>query len=109
MHPREIIITEGGSALVIEWADRTVSRIPGRSLRNACRCSRCLADRRGSHVGAVSLSLLQEGAARIVSVDLPSSSRISVGWGDLHGSSYYRFSELIELFPPVGEGTDMDR
>ena len=109
MHPREITIAEAGGALVIEWADRTVSRIPGRSLRNACGCSRCLADRRGGHGGAVSLSLLQEGAARIVSVDLPSSSRISVGWGDRHGSSFYRFSELIELFPPVREGTDRDR
>jgi DUF971 family protein len=104
MHPREITIGEAGRELVIEWADRSISRIPGRSLRNACACCRCLADRPGSRRSLVSLRHLEEGGSRIVSVDLPSSNSISIGWGDLHNVSFFRFSDLIKLFPPIREG-----
>lgn len=106
MHPREITISDGGNELLIEWADGSISRISGRRLRNACGCSRCLADRRSGRSGRIPLSLVQEGAAHILSVDLPSSSRLSVAWGDRHETSLYRFSDLIELFPPerMGKG-----
>lgn len=102
MHPAEITVEQEGTVLRIEWADRSISEISGRDLRDACDCSLCLSKRGDSGGRGMSLSLLSQNAARIRKLHLPSSSRLAVIWEDGHDDSLYRFADLIERFPPTG-------
>lgn len=103
MHPLQIDIVDAGQTLRIRWQNNSVSSIPGSRLRSRCDCVECRSRLHGA--GVIPVALATEAARTIREVHLVSSSTLLVIWEDGHDKSYYTFTTLRELFPPVPQNS----
>jgi DUF971 family protein len=89
-----------GDALVIEWADGTVHRLPWRILRAACPCATCRVERAKPPPAKPLLAVLSKAEAQPIA---PLSMRpignyaYAIAFNDGHSSGIYSLESLREL------------
>lgn len=103
MHPLQIDIIDSGQTLRIRWQNESVSTIAGEKLRSRCDCVECRS--RLHSAGMLAIPLATKAAQTIREVHLVSSSTLLVIWEDGHNKSYYTFTTLREMFPPVPQNS----
>lgn len=89
--PAELQLDRQRSALTIEWADGTRSRLTASALRQACRCAQCTARRAGGKpaIDAVSVT--------IAAVEPIGSYAVNIAFSDRHARGVYPWALLRAL------------
>jgi DUF971 family protein len=89
-----------GEALVIEWADGTIRRLPWRTLRRACPCATCRVERDKPPQPKPLLSVLTPAEAQPlapVSMRPMGNYAYGIAFNDGHSSGIYSLDLLREL------------
>ncbi len=94
--PARFDYDEAARALLIEWDDATVHRIPFAVLRSACPCAAC----HGEMGSAGRFSVrpqLEPGEDDLADISLVGAYGLNVVWADGHNTGIYTFERLREL------------
>jgi len=88
-------------ALLIEWADGAVHRIPFTELRLACPCAVC-AGEMGVPGRFGASAVLGEGEDELGDIALVGAYGLNAVWADGHSTGIYTFERLRELGERTG-------
>ena len=83
-------------ALLVEWADGTVHRIPFPALRRACPCAVCSGEM-GMPGRFSSQPELRPGEDDLADIALVGAYGLNCVWADGHSTGIYTFERLREL------------
>jgi DUF971 family protein len=93
---RRIDYDEPARALLIEWADGAVHRIPFTAMRRACPCAECHGEM--GRPGRFDLRPeLSPGEDELADIHLVGSYALGARWGDGHSTGMYTFELLRRL------------
>jgi DUF971 family protein len=94
--PTRFDYDDAARALVIEWSDGAVHRIPFTVLRQACPCAVCLGEmgRPGRFAGKPELD---PGEDELADISLVGLYGLNTVWGDGHSTGIYTFETLRDL------------
>jgi DUF971 family protein len=88
-------------ALLVEWADGTVHRIPFAALRRACPCAVCAGEM--GHPGRFAADPeLGTGEDELADIGLVGAYGLNTIWADGHSTGIYTFDRLRELGERTG-------
>jgi prepilin-type processing-associated H-X9-DG protein len=99
--PSRFDYDEPARALLIEWDDNAVHRIPFEVLRRACPCAACHGEMGSAGRFAVRPAL-EPGEDDLADISLVGSYGLNVVWADGHNTGIYTFERLRELGERVG-------
>jgi prepilin-type processing-associated H-X9-DG protein len=94
--PTRFDYDEPARALLIEWDDGAVHRIPFEVLRRACPCAACHGEMGSAGRFAVRPHL-EPGEDNLADISLVGSYGLNVVWADGHNTGIYTFERLREL------------
>jgi DUF971 family protein len=94
--PTSFAYDDAARALVIEWSDGAVHRIPFDLLRRACPCAVCLGEMGRPGRFAVKPQL-DAGEDELADISLVGLYGLSTLWADGHSTGIYTFETLREL------------
>lgn len=94
--PNRFDYDEPARALLIEWDDSAVHRIPFEMLRRACPCAACHGEMGSAGRFAVRPGL-EPGEDDLADISLVGSYGLNVVWADGHNTGIYTFERLREL------------
>jgi DUF971 family protein len=101
LRPLRFDYDEPTRALLIEWDDGGVHRIPFDVLRRACPCAACHGEMGSAGRFAVRPSL-EPGEDDLADISLVGSYGLNVVWDDGHNTGIYTYERLHELGERVG-------
>jgi DUF971 family protein len=87
---------EPARALVVEWDDAAVHRIPFNILRRACPCAACHGEL-GSAGRFMVRPDLEPGEDDLADISLVGAYGLNVVWNDGHNTGIYTYERLREL------------
>ena len=96
LRPTRFAYDEPGSALLIEWDDGAVHRIPFDILRRACPCAGCHGEL-GSAGRFMVKPELEPGEDDLSDISLVGAYGLNVVWNDGHNTGIYTYERLREL------------
>jgi DUF971 family protein len=96
LRPTRFDYDEAARALLIEWDDAAVHRIPFDILRRACPCAACHGEL-GSAGRFMVRPDLEPGEDDLADISLVGSYGLNVVWNDGHNTGIYTYERLREL------------
>lgn len=94
--PSRFSYDEPAQALLIEWDDGGVHRIPFEVLRRACPCAACHGEMGSAGRFSVRPNL-EPGEDQLADISLVGAYGLNVVWADGHNTGIYTFERLHEL------------
>ncbi len=94
--PTRFDYDEPARALLVEWEDRAIHRIPFDVLRRACPCAACHGEMGSAGRFAVRPHL-EPGEDDLADISLVGSYGLNVVWADGHNTGIYTYERLREL------------
>ncbi len=94
--PTRFDYDDPGRALVVEWSDGAVHRIPFAVLRRACPCAVCSGEM--GRPGRFQIKpQLEPGEDELADISLVGLYGLNAVWADGHNTGIYTFEALREL------------
>ncbi|MBI4201698.1 MAG: DUF971 domain-containing protein [Chloroflexi bacterium] len=93
--PRRLSTPEGEDALVIEWQDDHLERLPFDYLRGACPCVTC----KGSHREVDISRIIPKPGVFLVEYQNQGRYALRLLWSDAHYTGIYTYTYLRSLCP----------
>lgn len=101
MRARRFDYDEPARALVVEWGDGAVQRIPFATLRTACPCAVCKGEM--GRPGRFQVKpALDPGEDELADINLVGLYGLGVRWGNGHDTGIYTFEHLRALGDDAG-------
>ncbi len=94
--PTRFAYDEPARALLVEWDDGALHRLPFALLRRSCPCAACHGEMGSSGRFAVRPNL-EPGEDELADISLVGSYGLNVVWADGHNTGIYTFERLREL------------
>ena len=105
LRPVRFDYDEGNRALLVEWADGVIDRIPFDVLRRACPCAACKGE--AGFAGRFAVQpLLKAGEDELADISLVGAYGLNVVWADGHNTGIYTYATLRELGEHGGGGSN---